>query len=328
MKIAINAPRVSYYYGGAERYILNMAFALQKINKKVHLISYDSPKKTKWFIEFKKKFKGKIILLKSKEFDKNFYKFKNATKPHMWDLESKLFSKITKEYYKNNKFDIISLHYTFDCFGIPQKQKTCLHLHGVPLKIREVDKKAVKIPSKIIAVSKYVLNGWKEVIPTKKNVFIIHNGITKLKNKNSNKSNDIVFFGRLIKTKGVDLLIKSIKENKKLFNDISIKIIGEGPEKENLKRLTKKLNLNKNIKFLGYVPDSKLYDLIEMSRISVFPSYKKEGVMTALLESAMLKSPILASKSCSNEEFILDGFNGILFKPKDISDLSKKIEIL
>ena len=35
MKIAMHAPRVSYYYGGAERYILNMVLALQKINKDI-----------------------------------------------------------------------------------------------------------------------------------------------------------------------------------------------------------------------------------------------------------------------------------------------------
>ena len=103
MRIAIHAPRVSYYCGGAERYILNLASELQKLGNKIFLITYDSPKKTKWFDEFLKKFKGEIISLRSKEFDDNFHKFKNATKPNMWDLESKLFSRITNFYYKKNK---------------------------------------------------------------------------------------------------------------------------------------------------------------------------------------------------------------------------------
>lgn len=328
MRIAIQAPRVSYYYGGAERYILNLALELQRLGNEVFLITYNSPKKTKWINNFKKTFKGKIIFLESEELNENFHRFKAATKPNLWDLESKLFSKITSQYYKKNKFDIISLHYAFDCLSFSKNQNICLHLHGSPKKLRNVDKSAVKIPVKIVAVSYYVFEGWKKAIPKNKKVCIIPNGITNLKPKGVKKSNDVLFFGRLIKTKGVDLLIKSIKEVKKTFDNISVKIVGEGPEEEKLKNLTKKLNLEKNVDFLGYIPDLKLYNLIESSRISIFPSYVKEGIMTTLLESAKLKSAMLASDSCSNREFISSGKTGILFKPKIVKDLSEKIILL
>jgi len=328
MKIAIQAPRASYYHGGAERYILNLALELQKLGNEVFLITYNSPKKTKWLNNFKKTFKGEIIFLESEELNENFHRFKKATKPNLWDLESKLFSKITAKYYKKNKFDIISLHYVFDCLSFSKNQNICLHLHGSPKKLREIDLSAIKIPSKIIAVSYYVFNGWKKAIPKNKKICIIPNGITDLKPRGVKKSNDILFFGRLIKTKGMDLLIKSIKEVKKTFDNISVKIVGEGPEEEKLKNLTKKLNLEKNVDFLGYILDLKLYHLIESSRISVFPSYAKEGIMTTLLESAKLKSSILASDSCSNREFILNNKTGILFKPKSVEDLSEKIILL
>ncbi len=124
------------------------------------------------------------------------------------------------------------------------------------------------------------------------------------------------------------MLIKSIEEVKKTFDNISIKIVGKGPEKEKLKNLTKNLNLEKNVDFLGYVSDLKLHNLIESSRVSVFPSYEKEGIMTTLLESAKLKSAILASDSCSNREFISSNKIGVLFKPKNIEDLSDKIKLL
>lgn len=328
MKIAIQAPRVSYYCGGAERYILNLALELQSLRNNVSLITYNSPRKTKWLKNFQKIFRGEIIFLESKELNEKFPRFKEATKPFLWDLESKLFSKITAQYYKKNKFDIISLHYTFDCLSFSKNQNICLHLHGAPKKLRQIDLFAIKIPLKIISVSNYVFNGWKKGIPKNKKKHIVANGITKLKPKGIKKDNDILFFGRLIKTKGVDSLIKSIKETKKTFGKLSVKIVGDGPEKENLKILTKKLNLEKNITFLGYVSDSKLYELIESSKISVFPSYAKEGIMTTLLESAKLKSAILASDSCSNSEFILNNKTGILFKPRSIKDLSEKIKFL
>jgi hypothetical protein len=42
-KIAIHAPRVSYYKGGAERYILSLLIELSKKNKEISLITYDAP---------------------------------------------------------------------------------------------------------------------------------------------------------------------------------------------------------------------------------------------------------------------------------------------
>ncbi len=328
MKIAIHSPRVSYYYGGAERYILNMSLALQKINKDISLITYNAPKKTKWFKEFQQKFKGKIVLLDSNEINQKFNLFRYANKSSLWDLESKLFSKASKDYYKNNKFDLISIHYTTDCFGISKKSKVCLHLHGVPKKIRKKDSQALEIPFKIIAVSKYVLNKWSNAINKRGGVSVILNGINILKIKQLKKNNDIIFFGRLIKIKGVDILIKSIKEIHNHFKNIKIIIVGEGPEKNNLEKLARKLGLYKNIRFFGHVEDVKLHNLIKKSKICVFPSYAREGVMTTLLEAALFKSTILASDSCSNREFIRNKYNGIFFKPKNIKNLSKKIELL
>ncbi len=91
MKIAIQSPRASYYNGGAERYILNLALELQRLGNRVFLITYNSPNKTKWFNNFKETFKGKIVFLESKELREKFHRFREATKPNLWDLERSRF---------------------------------------------------------------------------------------------------------------------------------------------------------------------------------------------------------------------------------------------
>src|SRR3989344_5569574 len=109
-KIAVHAPRVSYYKGGAERYILNLLIELSKKNKDISLITYNSLKKTEWFIKFSREFKGKIYLLDSKEMGKNFNKFADAPKPDLWDKESRIFGKEANKFYQKNKFDTIICH--------------------------------------------------------------------------------------------------------------------------------------------------------------------------------------------------------------------------
>jgi len=326
MRLSVHSARASYYKGGAERYILNLCTHLTDLNVDVSLVTCDAPEKSEWFKEFIKNFKGKIFLIRSKELDKKFKKFKEATKPWYWDKESILFSKATNNFYEKSGFTDISYHYTVDCLGLPKNKKIHLHLHGLPDKKRLIENKGIKIPHQIIAVSKYVRNGWKKLHNIKKKIYVVYNAIN-LEDLlyNRKKIYDTLYFGRLIKIKGVDTLIKSILLLQKKGVNINCTIIGDGPEKENLIRLAQKNNL-KNIKFLGRICDKKLFDIISKSKISIFPSYKREGIMATLLEAAKFKSVIISSDSCSNKEFVKDKKNGLIFKSKDPKDLANKIE--
>jgi glycosyltransferase involved in cell wall biosynthesis len=314
--------------GGAEKYIINYSTELKRLGQDVYIVTYDSPKKSEWFKKFQKEFKENVILIKSKKIDKQFKKFQNATKPSLWDKESLLFAKESERVYEKNYFDLVVLHYNTDCINISKKNKLCLHLHGLPDKGRPIENKAVKIPKKIIAVSNYVAKGWEKLYNINKQIFIVPNGINLKKVKKIDKKIEVIFFGRLIKIKGVETLIKSIKILKKDFKEIKLEIIGDGPERECLIKLTKKLKLLDNIIFLGRINDKELTKKILQAKISVFPSYAREGIMTTLLEASLCGSAIIVADACSNREFIKNNHNGLLFKPKDSVDLAEKIKIL
>jgi len=331
MGIAIISPRVTYYRGGAERYILNYLIEASKINKEIYLITFNAPKKSPWFISFEKKFKGKIILVNSKKLSNQFNLFKNAFNPKIWDKESLFFSKDYSPLIQKLKINKLIYHYCVDCLYAPKDKKIFLHLHGLPDQPRNIEKKAIKIPSKIIAVSKYVGKGWKKRYKIKKKIYTIYNAISlkeKIKRSQKNRDIDLFFFGRLIKIKGTETLIKSVYLLKKDFPKIKLLISGKGPEEKKLKKLTKKLNLEKNVIFMELLSDKRLGFFLSKSKIAVFPSYAREGVMTTLLEASYFGCTIIASKSCSNKEYIQDGINGILFKPKSEQDLSRKISYL
>lgn len=315
--------------GGAERYIINYSKELKNLGQDVYLVTYDSPEKSEWFNKFKKEFKGKIVLIKSKKIDRQFKKFQNATKFFLWDRESLLFGKESQKFYDNNTFDLIVLHYNIDCINISKKNKLCLHLHGLPDKRRPIENSAIGIPDKIIAVSNYVAKGWKKLYNINKKIFVVPNGINLIKNpRKTKRSIEVIYFGRLIKIKGVRTLIESTRILKKNFRDIKVEIIGDGPEKKDLIKLTEKLKLSNNVKFLGKINDKSVIKKISDAKISVFPSYAREGIMTTLLEASLFGSGIIASNACSNGEFIKNKYNGLLFKSKNSLDLSKKIKIL
>ena len=139
----------------------------------------------------------------------------------------------------------------------------------------------------------------------------------------------IVTTGRLVKNKGFQDLIYAVKELIKLGKDnIRLIIIG-GKIKQDiltfeqqLKDLTKKLNLEKYVKFTGYT-DNVAQEL-SIGDLFVLPSYR-EGFPTSLLEAMSMSLPVIATNIRGSKECLEDGVNGYLYEPLNIKDLVSKI---
>jgi len=156
-----------------------------------------------------------------------------------------------------------------------------------------------------------------------KDIHIIPNGIFAVKSSTimSISTNTLLFVGRLAEAKGIDVLIESM-----LYIDpkIQLIIIGDGPMRDNLKKLAAKYNLTQRIKFIGRQPRPKVIDWMIKSRAIVTPStYEPQGIV--ILEAASVGKPIIASNSCGIPEFIEDGINGMLTYSNSPIELSSKI---
>ena len=160
-------------------------------------------------------------------------------------------------------------------------------------------------------------------IPAEKVVYLPHfidKDFSNIKSNNSQKY--ILYFGRLSKEKGVNLLIQSyIKNYSKLFN-WKIKILGDGPELEKLKELASEYS---QIEFLGKKKGRELKEIISKAYLIVVPSLWPENLPYTILESFILKKVVLAAKIGGISEMIKENETGLLFKLNDLNDLTKKI---
>ena len=198
-----------------------------------------------------------------------------------------------------------------------------------------IEKLASKLPNKIIAVSEHTLKRLQEILNVKKEkIKVIPNGIEfeKIQSvKLSKEKSDIIFAGRLLKNKNVDLLIKSIGRTIKDSKNKNIKciIIGDGPERENLKKLVKQLNLEKNIIFKGFIEKSEdVLSLIKSSKVFVLPS-TREGFGIVVIEANALGTPVIVINHPENasKDLIEKGKNGFVCEFSE-KDLSKKMKVL
>lgn len=84
--------------------------------------------------------------------------------------------------------------------------------------------------------------------------------------------------GRLDLRKRIDVLIKAFARILPKYKDLYLIIGGRGPDKERLERLTAELGIVNSVKFLGVLPDSKLFDYYAACDVFAFPSWTTSGI--------------------------------------------------
>jgi len=162
--------------------------------------------------------------------------------------------------------------------------------------------------------------------------FAIHNGISinyqpkqfeeiiesRLQDFKMNDYKIISTYCTIFKSKGIDQLLKLTKARK----DIVTIIIGEGPEKNNLQKLTEEYYISDRVFFLPYAKNP--YNFLKLADIYVMPS-RNEGFGLALIEVAFTKTPII----CSDIPIFHEIFNSeeaLFFELDNINSLSSAVD--
>jgi glycosyltransferase involved in cell wall biosynthesis len=134
---------------------------------------------------------------------------------------------------------------------------------------------------------------------------------------------ELLTIGKLVKRKGIDLLIRSLKILEKEGFNVLLKIAGEGPERNNLEILAKKLGLN-NVIFLGWVPRKELVNLYRNCDVYVHSSYA-ETIPAAIREAMSVGRPIVTTNVGVIDEYLKDGENGFLINKRDEYEFAEAI---
>jgi glycosyltransferase involved in cell wall biosynthesis len=136
------------------------------------------------------------------------------------------------------------------------------------------------------------------------------------------KENYILFIGRLEKQKGIYMLLDAFNM---LKNDkIKLVIVGEGSEKNNIKKKVELLGLSNRVQFIDFTKST--IDYYRKARVTVLSSYF-EGFPNVIIESLACGTPVVSYDCPSGpSEIIQNKINGYLVKYLDVNDLAKKID--
>ncbi|MBI3032265.1 glycosyltransferase [Candidatus Woesearchaeota archaeon] len=166
----------------------------------------------------------------------------------------------------------------------------------------------------------------KKVIVEKgiiKPITVISNGIVRFKTKKEyTNKNKLVYVGRVSYEKNIDVLIKAVALIKKKIPNITLTIIGDGPDIKRLEKMTKELNLRKHIFFKSWMDNDKLNDELMHYDIFVTASIMEtQGI--AILEAMSVGLPIIGAEKYAIPELIKN--NGYVFEPHNVEACAETI---
>ncbi len=137
----------------------------------------------------------------------------------------------------------------------------------------------------------------------------------------------LIFVGRLIELKGVDDLLHAIDLLQKEFTDIRLLILGEGPLRAELESLAKKLRIDKQVFFTGWVESKDVVNYLTAADIFIGPSKRcpdgsTEAQGLTFIEAMRAGTPVIATNVGGIGDIIQHEQTGLLIpecSPKEIA---------
>jgi glycosyltransferase involved in cell wall biosynthesis len=181
------------------------------------------------------------------------------------------------------------------------------------------EKLTMRLPDRIIANSEFTASRLLSFGVATNRIVVIENklDIDFLKKATTDLAGyQILFAGRLIAHKRVDILLKTVEILKHKHPNICLGIIGDGPESKTLKQIAFDLKIEDNVKFLGEI--SRHEDVIGiMKKSEIFVSAsEREGYGQSVLEALYLELMVIVANNPNNAaaNIVNSNQNGIVLK--------------
>jgi glycosyltransferase involved in cell wall biosynthesis len=136
---------------------------------------------------------------------------------------------------------------------------------------------------------------------------------------------ELLAVGRLEPQKGMDVLLRALRQIVGEFPDVRLRIAGEGSERAALEKQARDLGLGDRVAFLGQRDD--VISLMAESGLLVHGA-RWEGFGLVLLEAMAAGTPVVATRVGGVAEVVADGETGLLVAPEDSAALAAGVSAL
>jgi glycosyltransferase involved in cell wall biosynthesis len=185
----------------------------------------------------------------------------------------------------------------------------------------------------VVCVTEYIARQVRSYSRGKIPVYVVPNGVDMKKITQISCSSKVpglvVYVGRLVSSKGVDILIRAfalvIKKHSVLRDKLVLEIIGDGPARADLQALVEKLSLSECVRFRGRLEShEEVLRRIKEAELLVNPS-ALEGFGIVVGEAAACGTPVIISDIPAFREVQAYVKGGRFFPVGDVESLADAI---
>ncbi len=133
--------------------------------------------------------------------------------------------------------------------------------------------------------------------------------------------------GYCIERKGHAQVLLAIAELVKRGRTVRYIVVGDGPERERLERLTQRLGLEGSVRFVGLMSHRNVMAQMSECDVFVLPSWN-EAFGVAYVEAMAHGKPVIGCRGEGIEDFIEHGKTGMLVKPRDVDSLVEALDFV
>jgi glycosyltransferase involved in cell wall biosynthesis len=163
-------------------------------------------------------------------------------------------------------------------------------------------------------------------VPIKK-VNVVHRGIDLQAIYEKPVEKDpfkIISAGRLVPGKEFDFLLRVFSCLIKKWPEASLVILGDGPERRNLEKLSASLGIQRRVTFLGHVKHEEVFkEMLKGQWFLFFSSNPSERLPNVVKEAMACGCICITNSTPGIEELIMDGINGFIVEKKIEAILNK-----
>ena len=177
--------------------------------------------------------------------------------------------------------------------------------------------------ARVICISDKVAENVAERDKAPVNPTVIYNGVDArmfAPPSAASPSRSILSVGNLIPIKGHELLLRALAAVLPQYPDVSVDMIGDGPEYQRLTRLASECNLTDRVRFLGRQSREQVAEAMRRCMMFALPS-RYEGLGCVYLEAMSTEKPVIACRGQGIDGIIHHGRNGWLVDPGSVQEL-------
>lgn len=139
----------------------------------------------------------------------------------------------------------------------------------------------------------------------------------------------ILWVGRMLKWKKVDTILKALSHFRKAGGVFNLTLVGEGPEKNALENLAKRILPDESVKFFPPIPAAKVPEIMRRHHVYILPSSAQEGWGAVINEAMACGCAVVASERAGAAASMINHKkNGLLFRPGDWVGLAQHLHYL